>query len=45
MSLPSFLPVPDLLLAKKILAIQPHYDDNDIGAGELWRTSKIWVPK
>ncbi len=29
----SILPVPDLLTARKILAIQPHYDDNDIGAG------------
>lgn len=29
----SFLPIPELLTARKILAIQPHYDDNDIGAG------------
>ena len=27
------IPGPDLLAAKRILAIQPHYDDNDIGAG------------
>jgi LmbE family N-acetylglucosaminyl deacetylase len=27
------IPVPDLREAKRILAIQPHYDDNDIGAG------------
>jgi LmbE family N-acetylglucosaminyl deacetylase len=27
------IPGPDLREAKRILAIQPHYDDNDIGAG------------
>jgi LmbE family N-acetylglucosaminyl deacetylase len=27
------MPGPDLREAKRILAIQPHYDDNDIGAG------------
>ena len=27
------IPVPNLREAKRILAIQPHYDDNDIGAG------------
>ena len=27
------IPGPDLQQAKRILAIQPHYDDNDIGAG------------
>jgi len=27
------IPVPDVWEAKRILAIQPHYDDNDIGAG------------
>lgn len=26
-------PHPDLLKAKTVLAIQPHYDDNDLGAG------------
>jgi N,N'-diacetylchitobiose non-reducing end deacetylase len=26
-------PKPDIFQAKKILCIQPHYDDNDIGAG------------
>jgi LmbE family N-acetylglucosaminyl deacetylase len=31
--MPSHLPVPDLLAARRVLAIQPHYDDNDIGAG------------
>ena len=30
---PSRYPVPDLLSARRILAIQPHYDDNDIAAG------------
>jgi LmbE family N-acetylglucosaminyl deacetylase len=29
----TLLPVPDIFLAKRILCIQPHYDDNDIGAG------------
>ena len=27
------IPLPDLREAKRILAIQPHYDDNDLGAG------------
>ncbi len=31
--IPSIIPTPNLHLAKRILAIQPHYDDNDIGAG------------
>jgi N,N'-diacetylchitobiose non-reducing end deacetylase len=29
----TILPVPDIYSAKRILCIQPHYDDNDIGAG------------
>lgn len=33
MSLESIVPVPDVLQAKRVLAIQPHYDDNDIAAG------------
>lgn len=33
MQIPSIIPTPDIELAKKILCIQPHYDDNDIGAG------------
>jgi len=33
MEIPSFIPTPDIFQAKKVLAIQPHYDDNDIGAG------------
>jgi LmbE family N-acetylglucosaminyl deacetylase len=32
-SFETILPVPDLFSAKRILCIQPHYDDNDIGAG------------
>lgn len=31
--IPSLLPVPDLLSCKRILVIQPHYDDADIAAG------------
>jgi LmbE family N-acetylglucosaminyl deacetylase len=27
------IPVPDLLRAQRLLCVQPHYDDNDIGAG------------
>ena len=27
------IPIPDLLLAQRLLCVQPHYDDNDIGAG------------
>lgn len=33
MDLEQVIPKPDLLSARVILAIQPHYDDNDIGAG------------
>jgi LmbE family N-acetylglucosaminyl deacetylase len=29
----SVIPTPDIFQAKKILCVQPHYDDNDIGAG------------
>ena len=29
----TILPIPDISSAKRILCIQPHYDDNDIGAG------------
>ncbi len=32
MTADSLLPVPDVLSAKRILCIQPHYDDNDIAA-------------
>jgi N,N'-diacetylchitobiose non-reducing end deacetylase len=27
------IPTPDLATAKRLLCVQPHYDDNDIGAG------------
>jgi N,N'-diacetylchitobiose non-reducing end deacetylase len=27
------IPMPDLFKSKRVLCIQPHYDDNDIGAG------------
>lgn len=33
MNIESILPIPDLLAARRVLSIQPHYDDNDIGAG------------
>jgi len=33
MPIPSVIPTPDVFQARKILAVQPHYDDNDIGAG------------
>ncbi len=33
MQIASDLPIPDLSQAKRILCVQPHYDDNDIGAG------------
>jgi LmbE family N-acetylglucosaminyl deacetylase len=35
MSIESILPRPDLFSAKRILCIQPHYDDNDIAAGGI----------
>jgi N,N'-diacetylchitobiose non-reducing end deacetylase len=33
MSAKFVIPKPDLLSAKRVLCVQPHYDDNDIGAG------------
>jgi len=35
MTLETILPVPDIFSARRILCIQPHYDDNDIGAGGI----------
>jgi LmbE family N-acetylglucosaminyl deacetylase len=32
MTLESVLPIPDLFAARRVLCIQPHYDDNDIAA-------------
>ena len=33
MTIESILPRPDIFEARRVLCIQPHYDDNDIGAG------------
>jgi len=33
MTIETILPTPELFSAKRVLSIQPHYDDNDIGAG------------
>ncbi len=33
MTLESILPIPELFSARRVLCIQPHYDDNDIAAG------------
>lgn len=35
MTIETILPTPDLFAAKRILCIQPHYDDNDIGAAGI----------
>lgn len=35
MTIESVLPTPDLFSAARILCIQPHYDDNDIGAAGI----------
>lgn len=35
MTIESLLPIPDIFSAKRILCIQPHYDDNDIAAGGI----------
>ncbi len=35
MTIESILPIPDLFAAKRILCIQPHYDDNDIAAAGI----------
>lgn len=35
MTIESLLPVPELFSAKRILCIQPHYDDNDIAAAGI----------
>jgi LmbE family N-acetylglucosaminyl deacetylase len=32
MTIETLLPTPDMTFAKRILCVQPHYDDNDIGA-------------
>ena len=35
MTIETLLPTPDLFAARRILCIQPHYDDNDIGAAGI----------
>ena len=41
MTLETILPIPNIFSAKRILCIQPHYDDNDIGAaGTLTQLAK-----
>jgi len=35
MTIETILPTPDIFDAKRILCIQPHYDDNDIGAAGI----------
>lgn len=35
MTIESILPIPDIFSAKRILCIQPHYDDNDIAAAGI----------
>jgi len=35
MTIETILPMPDIFSAKRILCIQPHYDDNDIGAAGI----------
>jgi N,N'-diacetylchitobiose non-reducing end deacetylase len=35
MTIDSLLPIPELFSAKRILCIQPHYDDNDIAAAGI----------
>ena len=33
MTIETILPMPDVFSARRVLCVQPHYDDNDIGAG------------
>jgi LmbE family N-acetylglucosaminyl deacetylase len=35
MTLETILPIPDIFSAKRILCVQPHYDDNDIAAAGI----------
>ena len=35
MKIPSLVPTPDIMQAKRVLAIQAHYDDTDIFGGGL----------
>lgn len=34
-TIPSLIPIPDIMQSKKVLAIQAHYDDTDISVGGL----------
>ncbi len=41
MTIETILPTPDILSARRVLCVQPHYDDNDIGAaGTLVRMAQ-----
>jgi N,N'-diacetylchitobiose non-reducing end deacetylase len=41
MTIETILPIPDVFAAKRILCVQPHYDDNDMAvAGTLTRLAK-----
>jgi len=35
MTIETILPIPDIFAAKRILCVQPHYDDNDIAAAGI----------
>ena len=35
MTIETILPIPDILSARRVLCIQPHYDDNDIAAAGI----------
>jgi LmbE family N-acetylglucosaminyl deacetylase len=35
MPIESLLPIPDIFSARRILCVQPHYDDNDIAAAGI----------
>ncbi len=37
MIIESLFPIPDIFSARRILCIQPHYDDNDIAAGGIFK--------
>ena len=37
MTIETILPIPDIYSAKRILCIQPHYDDNDIAAAGIFK--------
>ncbi len=45
MTIESILPIPEIFSAKRILCIQPHYDDNDIGAAVCLPSLPKMAPK